>query len=108
MNFFFKIRLIGIKIANYEYWPYWLFYLPMYFYGLYLALSARSLTYFTAVNPGMNYGGAFDSPKFDTLQKIVPKFVPRGIMIQEDQKNDLRTGDLLKQGLKFLEGIQND
>ena len=88
MNIMTRIRLIFIRIGRYEFWPFWLFYLPMYFYGLYLALRAGSLTYFTAVNPAMKYGGAFDMLKFDILDRINPDLIPRGIRISPDIGTD--------------------
>jgi hypothetical protein len=76
-----RIRFFLIRLVRYEFWPFWLFYFPMYFYGIYLALKAGSFTYFTAANPGMKYGGAFDMLKFDMLSRINPLHTPRGIRI---------------------------
>ena len=84
ISFFFT------RIIRYEFWPFWLFYLPMYFYGLYFALRAGSFTYFTAANPGMKYGGAFDVCKYDILTLIDPEFTPRGVRIRPD----ISPGDL--------------
>ncbi|KPL14773.1 MAG: hypothetical protein AMS26_09510 [Bacteroides sp. SM23_62] len=85
------IKFFLTRIVRYEFWPFWLFYLPMYFYGLYLALRAGSFTYFTAANPGMKYGGAFDMLKFDILTRINPDYTPRGIRIPHDSSTyDLR------------------
>lgn len=78
------IPFVFIRMMRYEFWPFWLLYLPMYFYGLYLALRAGSFTYFTAANPGMKYGGAFDMRKFDVLNMISPDFTPKGNRIPHD------------------------
>ena len=84
MNILLRLKLILIKLTRYEFWPFWLFYLPIYFYGFFLAIRSGSATYFTATNPGMKYGGAFDMLKFDVLQKIDPEYVPLGILVQSD------------------------
>ncbi len=89
------------RIFRYEFWPFWLFYLPMYFYGLYLAMRAGSPTYFTAVNPGMKYGGAFDMLKYDVLAQIDPEYTPAGIRIRNDISAEDLTAELKKAGLVF-------
>ncbi len=83
-------RFFLTRMIRYEFWPFWLFYIPMYFYGLYLALRAGSFTYFTAANPSMKYGGAFDVCKYDILTLINPEFTPRGVRIHPE----ISTGDL--------------
>ncbi len=76
-----KFKMTVIKWTRYEFWPFWLFYFPMYFYGIYLALRAGSATYFTAVNPSMKYGGAFDMSKSATLSNIPDAFKPRTVLL---------------------------
>lgn len=76
-----KLPLFLVKIFNYEYWPWWLFYLPMTPYWLYLALKSRSLTYFTAVNPGIEAGGFYGESKIDILRKINPTYLPTTVFI---------------------------
>ena len=89
------------RITRYEFWPFWLFYIPMYFYGLYLALKAGSLTYFTAANPVMKYGGAFDVPKYDILSLINRDFTPISARIHPDVKMDELSG-LIKESGGYL------
>ncbi|WP_020533587.1 ATP-grasp domain-containing protein [Flexithrix dorotheae] len=72
-----------IKIVNFEYWPYWVFYIPLYFYGFYLAFRSRSLTYFSATNPGMKYGGVMGESKISVLNKIQPAFLPKTIFLEK-------------------------
>ena len=95
------IRFLITRIIRFEFWPFWLFYLPMYFYGLYLALRAGSFTYFTAANPGMKYAGAFDMPKYDILSLINPDFTPSGIRIRQDISTDDLTALMEDAGLDF-------
>lgn len=95
------IKFFLTRIIRYEFWPFWLFYLPMYFYGLYLALRAGSFTYFTAANPGMKYGGAFDVHKYDILTLINPDFTPRGIRIRQDISTDDLVVLMKESGLGF-------
>ncbi len=71
-----RLPLFLVKIIYYEYWPFWLFFLPLVPYWVYLSIKARSLTYFTAANPGIIHGGVFGESKIDILDKIDPSYRP--------------------------------
>jgi len=71
-----KRSLFLVKLFNYEYWPYLLFFLPLVPYWFFLALRARSLTYFTAANPGIEHGGVFGESKMEILNMIDKKYLP--------------------------------
>ncbi len=58
------------RIINWEYWPVWLLYLPVFFYVLYLAVRYRSLTAFTAANPGIEDGGFKGESKSKILAQL--------------------------------------
>lgn len=72
--------LIG-RIVEWEYWPYQLFYVPVYFLILVLALRERSLTFFTASNPGMRFGGFVAYSKWEALRAVEERFLPRGFLV---------------------------
>ena len=80
----FKIRkpLIFIKIFNFEYWPWWFFYLPLLPYWLYLSIKFRSLTYFTLTNPSIPSGGFFGESKISILNKIAENYKPATIYFE--------------------------
>jgi hypothetical protein len=69
------------KLLNYEYWSYPVFYTPLYLYGFWLSIKARSFTYFTAVNPCMHLGGLLDSSKSYILSKINAEYLPKTVLI---------------------------
>ncbi len=71
-----RLPLFLVKIIYYEYWPFWLFFLPLVPYWIYLSIKAKSLTYFTAANPGIIHGGVFGESKIEILDKIDPKYRP--------------------------------
>src|SRR5262249_37879494 len=58
-NFRLRRRLVGFlrRKTQWEFWPVWAAYLPLVPYLLYLAVKHRSLTLFTAANPGIWSGG---------------------------------------------------
>ncbi len=65
-----------IKWLNWEFWPFRLFYLPVFAYTVYLCLRARSLFFYSATNPGIEYGGLFGESKFKLLEKISSRYCP--------------------------------
>lgn len=76
-----RMPLFLVKFFNYEYWPWWLFYLPMTPYWVYQAIRAKSLTYFTAVNPGIEAGGFYGEYKTEIMKHISPEYLAKTIFI---------------------------
>jgi hypothetical protein len=66
-----------IRLIEAEYWPFYLFFAPLVPYFMYLALRARSLTFFTAVNPGIPLGGLFGESKSAILAGVPAAYRPR-------------------------------
>ena len=75
------------KTVNYEYWPVWFFYIPIGLYITYLALKARSATFFTGVNPSFKDSGIIRYSKFDVLSHISEEFKPKGVLIKSGTLN---------------------
>ncbi len=71
-------RLVGWvrRKTRWEFWPPWLAYLPVIPYVIYLGIKHRSLTLFTAANPGIPSGGFVGESKSRILSNLrgVPDF----------------------------------
>jgi RimK-like ATP-grasp domain len=78
----YKVPLFLVRIFNYEYWPFWILFSPIVFYWLYLSLRARSLTWFTATNPGIELGGFFGESKINILKKIPSEYLPVSLFFE--------------------------
>lgn len=94
-----RAPLILYKYGNYEYWPMWLFYLPVLPYWIYLSLRNRSLAYFSAANPGIELGGFFGESKTEILSLIDPQYLPKSISVKNKMeflslKNELRANNI--------------
>jgi membrane protein DedA with SNARE-associated domain len=65
-------RFIGFlkRKFRWEFWPAWAAYLPVVPYLLYLGIKYRSLTVFTAANPGMPSGGFVGESKSQILDHL--------------------------------------
>lgn len=93
-NFFIKLR-------NWEYWPFGILQFPLFFYFLWLALRSRSLTFFSACNPGIAMGGMFGESKYDVISKIPSAFVPRTKLIHLPATSDAVLKTLNLHGFTF-------
>lgn len=58
------------RLLRWEFWPAWAAYLPIVPYLLWLAVRHRSLTVFTAANPGIATGGLFGESKSEILSQL--------------------------------------
>lgn len=90
-----------IRLFHYEFWPFWVFYLPAYFYYFYLALKSRKWVYFSVLNPSMNFGGAFLSSKNKALQNIPKEWVPKTLLVNPGEDFLRIKKGLQKEKIKF-------
>ena len=58
------------RVRRWEFWPPWLFYLPVLAWGGWLAVKYRSLTVFTAADPAFPDGGLVGESKSEILGAI--------------------------------------
>lgn len=77
------------KLVNYEYWPIWLFYIPLTIYLICLAFKARSFTFFTSVNPVIKDSGSINYSKYSILSHIPDQLKPKGILIKSTDINEV-------------------
>ena len=74
---------------RWEFWPSSIIYLPVAFYIVWLMLKHRSLTVFTAANPGIPHGGIALESKRDILGSLDPRYVARFKAIPRDESDKL-------------------
>ncbi len=67
-----RARLVaGVsRLWRWEFWPTWVFYLPLVPFLAWLCVKHRSLTVWTAANPGIPQGGFVGESKHEILQKL--------------------------------------
>ena len=97
-----------MKIFKWEFWPYWLFYTPVYFHLPLCWLRSGSLTFFTAVNPGMKHGGFINYSKFDSLEGIPAKYLPKSRMYDRSTDADEIEKDMTELGIDYPIVIKPD
>jgi hypothetical protein len=77
-----------IKLKSWEYWPFGIVQLPLFFYFAWLSLRSRSITFFSASNPGITMGGMFGESKFEVLQKIPPQYIPSTLLVSQPSSKE--------------------
>lgn len=60
------------RVTRWEFWPLWALYPPVFLYLAWLCLRHRSLTLFTAANPGIPCGGIVLESKEEILSALAP------------------------------------
>src|SRR5205809_820021 len=65
-----QITVAARRWTHWEFWPAWLFYVPVALYYFWLAVRYRSLSLPTAANPGMATGGFVGESKFEILDEL--------------------------------------
>jgi hypothetical protein len=100
-----KIRtpLFLIKLFRFEYWSWWVFYLPVLPYFLRLALKERSFKFFSLVNPSIETGGLIGESKIDILNKIPVEYKPKTLFFKSEQliNEDIVLAYLAKNKMHF-------
>lgn len=65
------------KLYNWEYWPFWLFYFPVYVQVIWYAIRSGTFAFFSAANPIMEMGGFVNYSKFNVLKHLPTKVIPK-------------------------------
>ena len=79
-----RLRIRYNRAIRWEFWPAWLYYLPIVGWVLWLSLRYRSLTVFTAANPGIASGGMVGENKHEILEPLqnnAPDLVAEFILV---------------------------
>lgn len=80
------MKKLLIRLQNWEYWPFSVLYFPVFFYYGWLALKQRSLFFFTASNPSIEFGGMMGEKKSEIFKLIPEEYLPTTFLVN--------TGDL--------------
>lgn len=81
-----RLSIAWERTWRWEFWPAWLYYLPIIVWILVLGLRHRSLTVFTAANPGLDNGGVVGERKhqaLNPLQRNAPELCATFVLLPE-------------------------
>ena len=71
------MKLFIHKLTHWEYWPFQIVYIPIYFLWAFYALKARTIFFFNACNPTIKNGGFFNESKMAIYNLIPQQFLHR-------------------------------
>ena len=77
------MKLFLHKLFHWEYWPFQIVYIPIYFLWVFYALKARTIFFFNTSNPTMRNGGFIMDSKIEIYDLIPQKFYPKTTFIKE-------------------------
>ncbi len=81
------------RLWRWEFWPSWLFYLPVLPWLGYLSLRYRGLTTWTAANPGIPHGGVVGESKYEILTQLPRQWIVPTIFLAPGDVKD-RLGEV--------------
>lgn len=76
------MRLFLHKLFHWEYWPFQIVYIPIYFLWAYYALRARTIFFFNACDPTIKNGGFMMESKMEIYDLIPQKFYPETKLVK--------------------------
>src|SRR5262249_62307107 len=85
---FRSVGLAGEWLGPPEFWPAWLFSLPLVPWLAWLSLRSRGLTVWTAANPGIPAGGVVGESKAAILDQLAPEAVIPFFVVQPGAPGD--------------------
>jgi len=94
-------RLNYVKLTNWEYWPSFMFYIPVVPYAFYLALKSKSFGFFSAVNPVIEGSGNGLESKYKTVQLLPKEYKPTTIYIKHGGTTNSIVPKLKTNNIKF-------
>jgi hypothetical protein len=90
-----------IKLTHWEYWPFNLVYIPVYFYWIWLFLKTRSFFFFNTANPLIRNGGFLMESKKEIYDLIPQQYYPATLLFQPGCKADEVLEEMKLKGLLF-------
>jgi hypothetical protein len=103
---------VGVSFSRairWEFWPAWLFYIPVALYIVARGLRSRYFTAFTASNPGIEAGGFVGERKDQSLLPLAAaeyELTPQVVLIERvlplDQRRDLLTAAASRMGFPLV------
>lgn len=84
--------LLGVwgRVLHWEFWPVWLFYIPVVGWILWLGIRHGSFTAFTAANPAIPEGGITGESKADILNSLDPQAIAKFARVAVTLTNEER------------------
>ena len=96
-----KAKTWFIKLFNWEYWPFNLVYVPVYFYWVWLIIKSRSVFFFNTSNPLISNGGFLMESKKEIYDLIPQQYYPATLLFKKGSTIDNVIAGIKIKGIDF-------
>lgn len=94
-------RRFMIRLRSWEYWPVYIFNIPVLGIWIRNAIRARDIFFFTLTNPGIETGGFFGESKSSILAHLPEDFKPKTVLLKAGLSPDQIQALVTSGGLTF-------
>lgn len=95
------MKLFFHKLFHWEYWPFQVLYIPIYFLWIFFSIKAKSLFFFNASNPSIRNGGFIMESKKAIYDLIPQQYYPKTELIKEGTSLDVIQKTIEKSSIKY-------
>lgn len=88
-------------MTHWEYWPFQVVYIPIYFLWAFYSIKAKSIFFFNASNPAMKNGGFIMDSKKGIYDLIPQHYYPKTELIKEGTKIEEIKATIEKMGIQY-------
>ena len=88
-------------LTNWEFWPTYMFYVPLFPFFLCRIIRARNPVYYLVTNPSILYSGIGVESKYETLQLIPTEYKPITIKVEPKDSVDEIIGRIEMENMNF-------
>ena len=96
-----RFSLFFHKVFHWEYWPFDVVYLPVYFVWMYFALKSKTWFFFLPANPSIKNAGFLMESKKEIYNIIPEEFIPKTILVKTNSPVNFIAERMNKAGIKF-------
>lgn len=96
-----KLKLFLHKLTHWEYWPFDLVYIPIYFVWFYYSARARSFFFFNAANPRITNAGFLMESKKEIYDIIPDRYIPNTLFFKKETSARELMETFDKSGIEF-------
>lgn len=96
-----KLKLFIHKLTHWEYWPFDIVYIPMYFVWFYYSARAGSFFFFNASNPRIKNAGFLMESKKEIYDIIPQQFIPQTLFFADGTPPDEVLKAIAASGISF-------
>jgi len=95
------LKLFFHKVTHWEYWPFQIVYIPIYFLWSFYAIKAKSIFFFNACNPTIKNGGFMMESKKEIYNLIPQQYYPKTELIKEGTAIEEVMDTIEKSNIKY-------